>query len=537
MSAVRALNSAAQRESPDALACLLDSNSEDFDINGVDERSHSPLWIAINYERVANVKLLLANGAKIEPENVRQVTRCCNVELASLLLEHPGVRVLPKHVCAIDFEHESDEDCRTFLQFLHSRGVDLTAAWHTHLVKIDEYSTTTDDAGDGPVRTYRCLHQATAAAAVRCVELLLSVGCDPDALAHPPMRMSDDEVLADDISAFRWSRHYGTEYSCEDDEPRVRAVRRLFEDARRRTRPARLPSECVIDDAVNRQPAVNHAAESHYASASAVASLEAAYRCDEVVAQRTATLGMLGLVPGEVVLDIGCGPGQLSTELAREVGPSGRACGVDTSPAMIARAHARRVEEALPAVDFTVGSAVALPFESATFDAIVCVQTLCYVPEPSRALREMHRVLRPGGRALILDTDWRTRILATSDAARMDRVLSAVDSAFGFADRHLPPKLPALAAASGLRAADVRGFTLARAGSFDATSYFDVGAWAPHAEGQGVPSEEVRAWLEEQQALSADGGFFFSCTRTMLLLRRDPTDTSPARKRPRPEGE
>lgn len=232
--AARVLNAAAELESPGVLASLLDpSNGETFDINSVDERSHSPLWCAINYRRVENVKLLLAHNANIEPDNVRQVVRSCDVELASLLLERPGVSVLPKHVCQIDFERESDEDCRTFLEFLHTRGVDLSTAWDTHLVKINEHSWRNDDAGDGPVRTHRCLHEATAAAAVRCIEFLLSVGCDPDALAHPPMSSSDTEVLADDISAFRWSRTYGTEYSNEEDEPRVVAVRRLFEDARR----------------------------------------------------------------------------------------------------------------------------------------------------------------------------------------------------------------------------------------------------------------------------------------------------------------
>ena len=232
--AVRALNSAAECESPNALASLLDpSNGEDLDLNAVDQRSHSPLWIAINYCRVANVKLLLAHGAKVEPENVRQVARSCNVELASLLLEQPGVSVLPQHVCAIGFDRESDDDCRAFLELLHARGVDLNAAWHTHLVKLNEYSHTYDDAGDGPVRTFRCLHEATAAAAVRCIEFLLSVGCDPDAPAHPPNLASDTEVLADDISAFRWSQQYGTSFSDEDEEPRVLSVRRLFEDARR----------------------------------------------------------------------------------------------------------------------------------------------------------------------------------------------------------------------------------------------------------------------------------------------------------------
>ena len=115
----------------------------------------------------------------------------------------------------------------------------------------------------------------------------------------------------------------------------------------------------------------------HYSKPDAVVALEHAYRSPEVASQRAKTLEVLSLVPGEAVLDVGCGVGQLSSELAVVVGPSGRVCGVDTSPAMIARASARlrgnEEAEAAP-LEYSVGSAVALPFPDDSFDAIVCVQ-------------------------------------------------------------------------------------------------------------------------------------------------------------------
>ena len=81
--------------------------------------------------------------------------------------------------------------------------------------------------------------------------------------------------------------------------------------------------------------------EAHYAKPKSVASLERAYQAKEVVLQRQKTIEMLHLMEGEVVLDLGCGPGQLSSELAAAVGGGGAVYGVDTSPAMISRAKER----------------------------------------------------------------------------------------------------------------------------------------------------------------------------------------------------
>jgi L-amino acid N-acyltransferase YncA len=171
-------------------------------------------------------------------------------------------------------------------------------------------------------------------------------------------------------------------------------------------------------------------------------------------------------------------------------------------------------------VEWHVASATSLPFPDASFDAIVCVQVLCYVKEPAVALREMARVLRDHGRILVLDTDWRARLLATSNEERMARVLSAMDRTVGFADMHLPPKLPSLALSAGLRPTQARGFSLLRVGSFEPGSYFDVGAWGCEAED--VSNADVEAFLHEQRCLSETGAFFFSCPRTLLLLCHAP---------------
>ncbi len=107
-----------------------------------------------------------------------------------------------------------------------------------------------------------------------------------------------------------------------------------------------------------------------------------------------------GLRPGDGVLEVAPGPGYLAIELAR-LGPF-RVTGLDVSRSFvrIARENALR---ARVEIDFQEGDAAALPFGADTFDFIVCRAAFKNFSDPVGALREMHRVLRAGGRALIID--------------------------------------------------------------------------------------------------------------------------------------
>jgi ubiquinone/menaquinone biosynthesis C-methylase UbiE len=82
--------------------------------------------------------------------------------------------------------------------------------------------------------------------------------------------------------------------------------------------------------------------------------------------------------------------------------PDVRLTGVDLSPAMLAVARARAAELGRE-VDLREGDAQALPFPDASFDTVVCTLSLCNVPEPAAGIAQMGRVLRPGGRLLLLD--------------------------------------------------------------------------------------------------------------------------------------
>ncbi len=106
---------------------------------------------------------------------------------------------------------------------------------------------------------------------------------------------------------------------------------------------------------------------------------------------------------GESVLDLGCGAGFDAFIAAQLVGPAGRVVGIDLSPEMLAVARAGQAEAGFPEVEFREASVEALPFPDASFDVALSNGVLNLVPDKPAALREIFRVLRPGGRLQACD--------------------------------------------------------------------------------------------------------------------------------------
>ena len=109
---------------------------------------------------------------------------------------------------------------------------------------------------------------------------------------------------------------------------------------------------------------------------------------------------LLGLGPGDGVLDVACGPGNFTREFARLVGEDGLVVGIDASRPMLAQA----VRNAPENVAYVRGDAVRLPFRDASFDAVCCFAALHLFEEPLIALDHMARVLTPGGRLALFTT-------------------------------------------------------------------------------------------------------------------------------------
>jgi len=109
------------------------------------------------------------------------------------------------------------------------------------------------------------------------------------------------------------------------------------------------------------------------------------------------------LQSGEYVLDVGCGAGVDSLVAALMVGPSGRVAGVDLIPEMLARARDNLAQTPLAHVIFLAAAADHLPFPDAVFDVVISNGVLNLVVDKPQALREVRRVLKPGGRLQIAD--------------------------------------------------------------------------------------------------------------------------------------
>ncbi|GAA2102425.1 methyltransferase domain-containing protein [Actinomadura alba] len=115
-------------------------------------------------------------------------------------------------------------------------------------------------------------------------------------------------------------------------------------------------------------------------------------------------LRRLELAPGQRVLDVGCGNGTDLLDMAAQVDPGGEAIGVDVNPEAIEEATARCEATGVPAT-FTTASAYSLPFSDDRFDACRSERMVQHLDEPVRAVAEMLRVARPGGRILVADPD------------------------------------------------------------------------------------------------------------------------------------
>ncbi len=223
--------------------------------------------------------------------------------------------------------------------------------------------------------------------------------------------------------------------------------------------------------------------------------------------RKRASYALLELKPGDAVLDVGCGPGSDLFELEAIVGPTGRAVGIDSSTTMIDEVR-RRAASTGSRAELELASVESLPFANGTFDAVRTERLLMHVADAARAVRELARVTKPGGRVVAIEPDHQMTALDAADGEVCDRVFRGLH--MSLASPRIGRQLRALFLDAGLVDVDARVVPLV------ITSWADFRAIAGFgddlqanaiARGLATP-EQARALVSNFEARDRDGRFF-----------------------------
>lgn len=238
--------------------------------------------------------------------------------------------------------------------------------------------------------------------------------------------------------------------------------------------------------------------------------LDLAYQGADFTQRRRANFDALDPRPGETVLDIGCGNGMLTTELARAVGESGKVIGLDPSEDMLASARDRC--DAFDWIELQTGSVAKIPLEDASVDKAVSIQVFEYLDDVPGAVAEARRVLKPGGRLVIGDMHFDSLIWHSDDPNRMADICTFWDN--HLVNRALPATLPAELARQGFSHVTCTPLTVC-----DTTLRPDGLAQMVLVLMENyvvakkhLTADEAAAWSAEQYQLARDQRFFFSIT-------------------------
>jgi len=249
-------------------------------------------------------------------------------------------------------------------------------------------------------------------------------------------------------------------------------------------------------------------------------AIEAIYLSERALARRKRALELVGIDKAHTFLDLGCGPGFLLAEAAEIVGGSGEVHAVDSSDNMLAMAQARAGKSvAGDIVHFHSADAAQLPLPDAQFDAAAVIQVYEYVSDMPAALAELHRVLKPGGQVVIIDTDWDTLAFESLDPALTNKIFKVWEG--HLADPSLPRSLCPLLETAGFEVSTVEPLVQFAAGKPDVFANALLKLVRDYVVGkEGLTEAQVDEWAKGMKELADKNAFFWSICQFMFVARR-----------------
>ena len=218
---------------------------------------------------------------------------------------------------------------------------------------------------------------------------------------------------------------------------------------------------------------------------------------------------------GQQILDLGCGTGDDARALARLVGADGRVVGIDNSDAMLAEARRRSEGLDLP-LELMLGDVQQLHGPDDAFDACRAERIFMHLKAPDRALAEMLRVTRPGGKVVVFELDWDTLLVDHPLPYLTQKVFALMTECFPSA--RIGRRLPAMFDEAGLHDVAVAPHTVVMHPAFFRQL---LGGTLQRAQEEArLSTTEIASWLEPLDAVSRLGRFFAAITGFIVAGRK-----------------